>query len=72
MKQLTQQEFDKALSNNPRMTVKREVVGQAEWETYSGRGVKGKIQILYVKRNYMNQVTFWKNDCNDDGVLQIP
>ncbi len=29
MKQITQQEFDKALSNNPRMVVKHETVGQA-------------------------------------------
>jgi hypothetical protein len=69
MKQITQQEFDKALSNNPRMTVKQEIVGQASWDTYSGRGVKGKVQVLYVKRNYRNQITFFQNDCNDDGVL---
>lgn len=69
MKQLTQQEFETALSNNPRMTVKVSTHGQAEWETHSGRGAKGKLLVLYVKRNYRNQITFWKNDCNDEGII---
>lgn len=67
MKQITETTFNSAI--NDKMVVRETRVGQADWTTYSGRGIKGKIQVLYVKRNYRNQISFFRNDCNDDGII---
>lgn len=67
MQQISETTFNGCI--NSKMTVRETRVGQADWTTYSGCGIKGKVQVLYVKRNYRNQISFFRNDCNDDGII---